>query len=39
MRGALTAAAWQTETALVRETLARSDEPHWREFLARWPAS
>ena len=35
---ALTAAAWKAETLLVRETLARSEEPHWREFLGRWPA-
>ena len=38
MRGALTADAWLAESTLVRETLGRSDEPHWREFLARWPA-
>jgi len=38
MRGVLTTDAWRAETLLVRETLARSEEPHWREFLGRWPA-
>ncbi len=38
MRGALTPEAWKTECALVRDVLAATDEPHWREFLERWPA-
>ena len=36
LRGVLDAAAHAAECALVRETLEKSDETHWREFLARW---
>lgn len=37
MRGALDRAAYDRERALARATIAKIDEPHWREFLARWP--
>jgi 3'-5' exonuclease len=37
MRGALTAEQHRAQCDLVRATLARSPEPHWQEFLARWP--
>lgn len=36
MRGALDEAQYRKECDLIRETLARSDAPHWREFLAAW---
>ena len=36
MRGIFTRARYQRECELVRGTLAKSDEPHWREFLAQW---
>ncbi len=36
MRGALDREAYGREIALARSTLAKLDEPHWREFLARW---
>jgi predicted PolB exonuclease-like 3'-5' exonuclease len=38
MRECLTAEEHRAECALVRDTLGRSSEPHWKEFLARWPA-
>ncbi|MDX9993702.1 MAG: 3'-5' exonuclease [Rhodocyclaceae bacterium] len=37
MRGHLSAKAHAEEVAFVRGELARSDAPHWREFLAAWP--
>jgi hypothetical protein len=37
MRSELDAASYAAEIALVRERIAASDAPHWREFLARWP--
>lgn len=37
MRGGLTTAEHEQEMALVRETLAQIDEPHWSEYLAAWP--
>ncbi|MDE2309544.1 MAG: 3'-5' exonuclease [Betaproteobacteria bacterium] len=37
MRGQFTKARYQQELELVRSTLGKSDEPHWREFLAQWP--
>ena len=37
MRGQLTAKAHAEEVAVVRNELAKSDAPHWREFLAAWP--
>jgi hypothetical protein len=39
MRGAVTAEQYAAQCDLVRATLARSGEPHWQEFLSRWPAS
>jgi predicted PolB exonuclease-like 3'-5' exonuclease len=39
MRGAISADQHAREVALVRTTLGRLGEPHWREFLAAWPAS
>jgi len=36
MRGVLTHEAYQSECDLVRATLAKSDGPHWQEFLALW---
>ena len=38
MRGALTAAQHRVECDLVRTTLGKSPEPHWKEFLSRWQA-
>lgn len=38
MRGALTAEQHDRMVAKVREHLQRIDQPHWREFLARWPS-
>lgn len=38
VRGALTDDQYATETGLVRSTLARSTEPHWKEFLEHWRA-
>jgi len=37
MRGALSPEAHQREIDLVRATLEKSPDRHWREFLARWP--
>lgn len=36
VRGLADPARYEKELRLVRDTLARSGEPHWREFLARW---
>jgi predicted PolB exonuclease-like 3'-5' exonuclease len=36
MRGVLTREAYQAESDLVRDTLSKSSEPHWREFLGMW---
>lgn len=38
MRGALTADQHRAECDLVRTTLGKSPEPHWKEFLKRWDA-
>lgn len=38
MRGVLTAEKYAEEIAVVRTTLEKSPEPHWREFLELWPA-
>jgi predicted PolB exonuclease-like 3'-5' exonuclease len=38
MRGGLTVAEHEQEVAMVRATLAADDQPHWREYLAAWPA-
>ncbi|MEW6292434.1 MAG: 3'-5' exonuclease [Pseudomonadota bacterium] len=37
MRGQLSARAHAEEVAFVRKELAKSDAPHWREFLSAWP--
>jgi len=39
MRGGFTEAEHEREMVFVRETLAGIDEPHWREYLAAWPAA
>ncbi len=39
MRGGFTESEYESEMALVRETLGAIDEPHWREYLAAWPAA
>ncbi len=36
LRGAFDAAKYEREIALLRATLAKSSEAHWREFLAAW---
>ncbi|ANN67457.1 3'-5' exonuclease [Bordetella bronchialis] len=36
LRGELDAASYQEEIDLVRETLAASPAPHWKEYLAAW---
>ena len=38
MRGVLDEARYADECALVRATLGRAPEPHWREFIDAWPA-
>jgi len=37
MRGDITQQAYEAELALVRDSLAAIDAPHWREYLAAWP--
>jgi len=37
VRGQLTPEAHAREVGLIRETLARSEAGHWKEFLAHWP--
>jgi hypothetical protein len=37
MRGVLTADQYKQEIALLRATLGKSTQPHWLEFLQRWP--
>jgi 3'-5' exonuclease len=36
MRGSLTADQYAAQVEAVRTTLARSQEPHWQEFLSHW---
>ncbi|MBI3045041.1 MAG: 3'-5' exonuclease [Betaproteobacteria bacterium] len=36
MRGALTEQQFRTESEVVRSTLKKSSEHHWKEFLAKW---
>jgi predicted PolB exonuclease-like 3'-5' exonuclease len=36
MKGALDDAQYRSEIDLVRTTLGRSPEPHWKEFLSKW---
>jgi len=38
MRGALTADQHKAQCELVRSTLGKSVEPHWKEFIAKWKA-
>jgi len=38
MRGQLNATEYEREIALVRDTLASIDAPHWQQFLEAWPA-
>jgi predicted PolB exonuclease-like 3'-5' exonuclease len=38
MRGALTPEQHKAQCELVRSTLGKSAEPHWKEFLSRWRA-
>ena len=38
MRGKLNEDGYNREVALVRSTLTAMTEPHWREYLAAWPA-
>ena len=38
MRGSFDAARYRSESELVRATLAKSEGPHWREFLEKWRA-
>ena len=38
MRGVLTSEQHQAEETLVRETLAQLPAPHWKAYLAAWPA-
>ena len=37
MRGQLTRVRYDKECELVRSTLSKSDESHWKEYLAAWP--
>jgi predicted PolB exonuclease-like 3'-5' exonuclease len=38
MRGVLSSEDYAREEALVRDSLAALPQPHWREYLAAWPA-
>ena len=38
MRGALDDKQHRAECEVVRSTLRKSAEPHWKEFLAKWQA-
>jgi len=38
MRGTLTEQQHKAECDMVRSTLGKSSEPHWKEFLSRWSA-
>jgi hypothetical protein len=39
MRGQFSRVRYDKECELVRSTLSKSEEPHWKEYLAAWPAS
>ena len=39
MRGGFTESEYDNEIAYVRETLAAKRDPHWKEYLAAWPAT
>jgi len=36
LRGVYDEARYARELELVRDTLAKSGDPHWREFIGRW---
>lgn len=36
MRGVLTEQQFKAESAVVRATLGKSPESHWKEFLSKW---
>ncbi|MDN4016876.1 3'-5' exonuclease [Zwartia panacis] len=36
LRGELDASSYDAEIALVRETLEKSEEPHWKQYLEAW---
>ena len=38
MRGRLDEAGYRREIGVARDAVAAIDEPHWREYLAAWPA-
>ena len=38
MRGVFDKAQYQAEAGFVREALGRLEAPHWKRFLAAWPA-
>jgi hypothetical protein len=38
MRGALNDGQFRSESGVVRSSLSKSPEPHWKEFLAKWRA-
>lgn len=38
MRGAVTREQYRSESELVRSTLQKAADPHWKEFLAAWSA-
>ena len=37
MRGQFSKVRYEKECELVRNTLRKSDQPHWAEYLAAWP--
>jgi hypothetical protein len=39
MRGVLTVEQHKAQCEVVRSTLAKSSEPHWKEFLGKWKAN
>lgn len=39
LRGELDRTSYETEIALVRDTLSASDAPHWKEYMAAWDAN
>jgi hypothetical protein len=38
MRGVLTEQQYKAESEVVRSTLKKATDPHWKEFLTRWRA-
>jgi hypothetical protein len=39
VRGAFSEEQYRRESELVRASLSKSHEPHWREFLSEWRAA